>query len=405
MKIAFVSTMAASPWAGSEELWIAAANAALAAKHEVTASVFRWPDGGVPAKVAALERAGAQLLWRRRYGLPSLDEAAIKAVNFFSGRIFSRHVQLPPAVGALGAGSAFGNLAAAKPDVVCVSQGWPYDMLEAPGSRTMLRQLVRSGIPYVIICQLNLDFAHPRDVVRQEVAAFYAGARRVLFVSNHNLAVTERQLAVRLSQAEVVTNPVNLNLADHSIPPWPENDGQPVRFATVARLDATQKGHDILFEALSRPPFRDRQNWVLHLFGAGEDEQYLLRLCRHFGIENRVEFCGYAADVRTIWREHPLLLMPSRAEGTPLSLIEAMLCGRPAVVTDVGGNSEWVEEGVTGYIAEAPTARSYGAALERAWADQALWQARGRAAYDSAIAKIDRDPGNTVLSAIVRSAI
>ena len=400
MKIAFVSTMAASPWAGSEELWIAAANAALTAKHEVIASVFRWPDGAVPPKVAALEQAGARLLWRRRYGLPSVDEAAIKAVNFFSGRLFPRHVQLPAAVGALGAGSAFGKLAAAKPDVLCVSQGWPYDMLEAPGSTTLLRQLVRSGIPYVIICQLNLDFAHPRDVVRQEIAGFYAGARRVLFVSDHNRAVTERQLAVHLPQAEVVTNPVNLSLP-HAMPPWPENDGPLARFATVARLDASQKGHDILFEALSRPPFRDRENWRLSLFGGGADEEYLRRLCRHFGIENRVEFRGYVADVRNIWREHLLLLLPSRAEGTPLSLIEAMLCGRPAVVTDVGGNSEWIDEGMTGYIAEAPTAHSYGAALERAWADRELWQARGRAAHDSAIAKIDHHPGGTVLSALV----
>ena len=52
----------------------------------------------------------------------------------------------------------------------------------------------------------------------------------------------------------------------------------------------------------------------------------------------------------------------------PLALVEAMLCGRTAVVTDVGGNAEWIEDGETGFVAEAATAKSFGAALkERGW--------------------------------------
>ena len=42
-------------------------------------------------------------------------------------------------------------------------------------------------------------------------------------------------------------------------------------------------------------------------------------------------------------RNH-LLVLPSRAEGTPIALVEAMICARPAVVTDVGGNVEWLED-------------------------------------------------------------
>ena len=400
MKIGFISTMAASQWAGSEELWVASARAALKAGHEVTASAFRWP-GAIPPKLEALEAAGARLLWRRRFGLPSLDEAAIKAANFVSGRIFSRHVELPAAIGAVGAGSAFAKVAAARPEIICINQGWPYDMLDAPGSRTLLRQLVRSGIPYVIICHLNLDFAHPRDVIRQEIAAFYRGARRVLFVSRHNLEVTERQLATKLPQAMIVANPVNLE--DRVVLPWPVGDAA-VSFASVARLDATQKGHDILFEALSRPPFSERANWQLRLFGSGDDEDYLKRLARHFDLEHRVEFAGHVADVRSVWREHQLLLLASRAEGTPLSLVEAMLCGRPAVVTDVGGNAEWIENNVSGYVAEAPTASSFGAALERAWADREQWRERGLAAYRFAAAKVDPNPGTTLLTILLEAA-
>jgi glycosyltransferase involved in cell wall biosynthesis len=59
--------------------------------------------------------------------------------------------------------------------------------------------------------------------------------------------------------------------------------------------------------------------------------------------------------------------MPSRIEGLPLAVVEAMLCGRPVVATDVAG-AELVEDGITGFLAEAPSAGCVGNALERFWA-------------------------------------
>src|SRR5207245_589821 len=94
---------------------------------------------------------------------------------------------------------------------------------------------------------------------------------------------------------------------------------------------------------------------------------------------------------------------PSYAEGTPLALVEAMLCARPAVVTDVGGNAEWVEEGATGFLAAAPTARSIGDALERAWGARERWPALGHAARTAALARHDPAPGRTVLALLERA--
>ena len=53
-----------------------------------------------------------------------------------------------------------------------------------------------------------------------------------------------------------------------------------------------------------------------------------------------VHFRGHVNDIRAIWEQNHLLVLPSRYEGLPLALVEAMWCGRPAVVTDVGGNAE-----------------------------------------------------------------
>jgi hypothetical protein len=65
-----------------------------------------------------------------------------------------------------------------------------------------------------------------------------------------------------------------------------------------------------------------------------------------------------------------------------------MLCGRAAIVSDVGGNQEWVTEAQTGFVAEAPVVGLARATLERAWSVLQNWQSRGLQADKCATARI-----------------
>jgi glycosyltransferase involved in cell wall biosynthesis len=58
-------------------------------------------------------------------------------------------------------------------------------------------------------------------------------------------------------------------------------------------------------------------------------------------------------------------------------LVEAMLCARPAIVTDVGGNAELCVDGETGFVAAAPTINHLSEAMERAWNRRAEWREMG----------------------------
>jgi glycosyltransferase involved in cell wall biosynthesis len=91
------------------------------------------------------------------------------------------------------------------------------------------------------------------------------------------------------------------------------------------------------------------------------------RMVHCYGLQDRVTFARYVASVEEIWAKNHVLVIPSRYEGLPLAIVEAMLCGRPVVATDVAGNSEVVEDGVSGFLAEAPTVPSMANALERLW--------------------------------------
>jgi glycosyltransferase involved in cell wall biosynthesis len=95
--------------------------------------------------------------------------------------------------------------------------------------------------------------------------------------------------------------------------------------------------------------------------------------------------------------------MFSRAEGSPLALVEAMLCGRPAIVSDVGGNQEWVTESQTGFVAEAPVVGLARTALERAWSARQSWHAMGLLAHNFATGRIS-DAGIPSLLEVILEA-
>jgi glycosyltransferase involved in cell wall biosynthesis len=117
----------------------------------------------------------------------------------------------------------------------------------------------------------------------------------------------------------------------------------------------------------------------------------LERLAQRLGLSDRVVFAGHA-PVAEIWASNHVLVMPSRREGLPLAMVEAMLCGRPVVATDVAGHSEIIEDGVTGFLADAPTVSSMAKALEQFWARRADAMEIGAAASKRIRGLLPSDP-------------
>lgn len=167
--------------------------------------------------------------------------------------------------------------------------------------------------------------------------------------------------------------------------------------ACVARLEIRDKGQDLLLEALADPVWNER-DFRLDFYGSGPDREILEDLIALYGLGEKVRIAGFESDIRKIWAEHELLVLPSISEGTPISLIEAQICGRAALVTRVDGNPDWVEEGWTGFLAEAPTVHHLRLALERAWENRHRWREMGEAARKECLAKRDPDPAGTLLA-------
>jgi len=380
-RIAIISTMGGFPWGGSEFLWAATAEQALIEGHEVFISIYDWSVSH--SIVKRLQDLGAYILPRPRViEPPSLMKRIINRLL----KLVKKQISKP---------SPYQAVFDCKPDIICISQGGSYDVAYIPD----LCQLICStNIPFHIICQFNSE-NNPIDAAAKErIRKVFNKSQSVAFVSEHNRKLAEHHLACILPNSIVVRNPVNL--IDHSLVPFPKSST--VSFACVARLEVHYKGQDVLFQVLSDPKWQER-DWQCCLYGSGLDEEYLKSLTQHYKIADRIQFMGHVNDVRAIWAENHILVLPSRGEGTPLSLIEAMLCGRPAVITDVGGNVEWIQEGVTGFIADALTANLLNNALEQAWLNQDNWQAMGCDSHNYAINKIDKFPGQTMLKLVLKS--
>jgi L-malate glycosyltransferase len=355
MRIGIIS-LCKAPWGGSEELWAATALTALECGHEVFASVVGHAKE--PLKLRELALRGAKILRRHNPDL-RIQES-------------------------FGAVSSYRDLFKIGPDVIVINQCGSFDVLFL---RDLLELLLVAPTPFVLICQCNDGLpVLANGYSREYVSNIFSRAYRVLFVSNQNRLDAERQLATKIYNSEVVLNPVNLS--NRSYLTWPES--KTARFASVARLEAMWKGQDILIEALSAAQWKKR-DWHLTLYGSGTDERYLRSVVEFFGLQEQITFAGHLADVRSIWAQEQILVLTSRAEGTPLALVEAMLCGRPAIVSNVGGNRDWVTEGKTGFVAEAPAIELIQAALERAWTAREAWNAMGMQAHTAATARLS-DP-------------
>ena len=332
--IVFIAANEFHPWGGSEFLWAAAAERLVQRGVQVTVSAKDW---GAPVKqIEHLRCLGCTIFLRPA---PSLPRRALRKLPPWR-EYACRHL------------SKIGRNA----DLVVISQSMNTDGLP-------WMEAARScNLRYTPISNTAAESWWPDDDAAERLAAAYEAASAAYFVSDANLAMSRRQFATPLRNARIVRNPFNIRY--DARPEWPADSAE-FSLACVGRLEIVQKAQDLLLQVLALPHWRSR-NMHLSLVGKGTNERSLRRLAANLDLSN-VQFCGFADDIEKIWAAHHALILPSRHEGLPLALVEAMLCGRPAIATDVGGVRELLRDNVNGFLVKAPTVELLDEAMNRAW--------------------------------------
>jgi glycosyltransferase involved in cell wall biosynthesis len=130
--------------------------------------------------------------------------------------------------------------------------------------------------------------------------------------------------------------------------------GQAFVVGWVGRMTAVKRTHDVLraFRRLLDLLADRGVDARLCLVGDGPEREELERYAHELEIGRRCLFVGYQEDVARFYDAMDVLLLPSANEGTPVSVIEALAAGRPAVATRVGGTSDVVRDGADGFLVE-----------------------------------------------------
>ncbi|WP_443872199.1 glycosyltransferase [Megasphaera sp.] len=126
-----------------------------------------------------------------------------------------------------------------------------------------------------------------------------------------------------------------------------------------------RKNHQVVLRALGILKQQGKLENIQYIIcGQGDKLAELRKLAQTLNIAENVHFLGYRRDISEICNASDVFMFMSLQEGLPVALMEAMACGLPAVCTDIRGNTELVDNGVTGLIV-ANTPEDTKRAIER----------------------------------------
>ena len=265
----------------------------------------------------------------------------------------------------------------ARPQVLHIHHVWP------AADRYLPALAGAAGVAHVVITEHIVGESHSaaqaalkrRELSRADAVTAVCGAVADSLVSTYG---------VRRDRVRVVPNGADAPDEEHEAGParrLRESLGagllRPL-WACAARLEK-QKGQDVLIDALAELRGRGFE-FVVALAGEGSRRNALERQAVERGVRDQVRFLGRVADAGALFRAADVVVLPSRWEGLPLSLLEAMARARPVIATAVGGVPEVIEDGVHGRLVPPGDPRVLADALEAFHRKPELGQRLGQAA-------------------------
>jgi glycosyltransferase involved in cell wall biosynthesis len=227
----------------------------------------------------------------------------------------------------------------------------------------ILAGLLVRGVHVVVVEQSPIGGATRFQRFHKRLASTRLAAH--VSVGQQSARMVEHAVGLARGSVRAVYNGV----PEETQSPRPRNVPGPV-VGALGRL-SHEKGFDVLVRAL---PSVDA---MAVLIGDGLLRRDLLELARELGVQDRLEITGWREDARSYLATFDIYCLPSRFEGFPLAIAEAMLAGLPVVASDVGSVSEAVVEGETGLLVSPDDPAALAAALQKLLADPELRRKMG----------------------------
>jgi|GEM_PF-2393098 len=186
-------------------------------------------------------------------------------------------------------------------------------------------------------------------ILFQRCRSIYSEADAIVCLSDfakRNLGHFSKDL---INKCHVIAN----GIKDIEAPISTTTSTQKIKFVTIGTV-SHRKGHDLIMNANLSISKALRAQFAIQVIGDGPYLKEFMRLCKEKGINNII-FEGKRPNAFLYLNSANVFLLPSRNEGLPIAIIEALRAGVPVVSTNVGGIPEIIDNNVNGIIIE-PTA-------------------------------------------------
>ena len=304
------------------------------------------------------------------------------------------HLALSPATAAL-----LAKLVTSKPVLVKTAGSGYYGGLAVARRRPLLSwrvRLLRRADRFLVLNEESEHELRRLGMVDEQIARIFNGVDTEYFFPQPNTAQpfnpSTRFVSGhrKLREPQVVIEPpstgsgtVEMQGATHSTP------SESLKAVFVGRL-GPEKGLDVLLRAwaqLAEPR-------ELILVGEGTKRAPLEVLASELKLDH-VTFTGSTNDVRSYLQQADLFVLPSRSEGIPNAMLEAMACGLPIVASHVGGIPDVVQDGESGLLVPPEDIPALAAAIGRLLADSDLRRQLGEKARQRVVSDYSLNAATT----------
>ncbi len=225
------------------------------------------------------------------------------------------------------------------------------DLIHAGPIQTCAFIAVLSGFRPILTMSWGFDLM--KDVYRNrwwEFATRYTLKRSTFFTSDAQVT-RDTAVAYGMNPEKTIVFPWGVDLNHFTPKNW--NTEQPENGITLFcnRSWEINYGVDVLAKAFVTVA-RQREDVSLMLLGGGSQGPAIRKILLSGGVEHRVTFPGHInnADLPRFYQMADLYISPSHVDGSSVSLMEALACGLPCLVSDIPANKEWVQEGYNGWL-------------------------------------------------------
>ncbi len=220
-----------------------------------------------------------------------------------------------------------------------------------------------SGIPVIV--------AERTDPTQHSIGLVWSTLRNITYpfadaIAVQTNAVMEAIPSLWRTKAVVIPNAIASPTETPVAPPV----NKPFAFA-AGRL-SHEKGFDILIEGFAKIANKFPQ-WMLIIAGDGPEREKLTKQVNTCGLNDRVQFLGVRKDIHDLYQQADIFVLPSRYEGFPNALCEAMAMGTAVIATDChSGPKDIVKDAVDGFLVASENSSELARSLEHLMSNEAI---------------------------------